>query len=83
MELGDVRFIIEPIQKAPNKINLFIFHRQLNRSQISWIISAFPLGVVIVSLVLYQLYFWIGMKLSMLVASFMVLLSWGLMLADG
>lgn len=62
---------------------LFYRNRQLNRSQISWIISAFPLGVVIVSLALYQCYYWIGTKLSMLAASFMILLSWGLMLPDG
>lgn len=61
----------------------FYRNRQLNRTQISWIISAFPLGVVIVSLALYQCYYWIGTKLSMLAASFMILLSWGLMLPDG
>lgn len=84
VELGNVRRI--DINKKPSHTQNFhssLFYRQLNRSQISWIISAFPLGVVIVSLALYQCYYWIGTKLSMLAASFMILLSWGLMLPDG
>ncbi|CRK89024.1 CLUMA_CG002519, isoform A [Clunio marinus] len=53
------------------------------RSQISWIISTFPLGVVIASFLVYKLYYYIGTKLSLLVASLLILLSWAVTICFG
>lgn len=62
---------------------LFVSDKQFHRSQISWIISGFPLGVVIASLLLYKLYYHIGTKFSLLAASFLILLSWTLTMPFG
>lgn len=59
------------------------FEKQFRRSQISWIISGFPLGIVIVSLLLYKSYYWIGTKFLLLSASILILLSWVLTMPFG
>lgn len=65
----------------------FFVYFQFNRSQISWIISGFPLGVVIISLLLLldrnKLYYLIGTKLSLLGASLLILVSWTLVMPFG
>lgn len=48
----------------------------LNRDEVSWIVSIFPLTIVITSIALNQLYYWHGTKVLMLTASLSMMLSW-------
>lgn len=52
---------------------LLLLFRQ---NQTSWIISAFPFGVVIMSIILCKCYYYVGTKLSILSASLFIIVSW-------
>lgn len=52
---------------------LLLLFRQ---NQTSWIISAFPFGVVIMSIILCKCYYYVGTKLSILSASLFIMVSW-------
>jgi fucose permease len=62
---------------------IYKFYQQLNRSHISWITSAFPLGIVIMSIIFSQIYYWIGTKLSLIISSFLLIISWLVILLPG
>jgi hypothetical protein len=49
---------------------------QFQQHQISWIISAFPFGVVIMSIILCKCYYAVGTKVSILSASLLINVSW-------
>ncbi|KAG5670319.1 hypothetical protein PVAND_000595 [Polypedilum vanderplanki] len=56
----------------------------LSRCQISWVVSAFPLGIVIISMGLSKIYYYIGPKLLLMLASMIIMISWILnMFFDG
>lgn len=56
---------------------------QFRQNQISWIISAFPFGVVIMSIILGKCYYVVGTKVSILAASLLINVSWVLIALFG